>query len=90
MRLMFKASTEYKDVNADFDLMELDNVSEIEIYSHSWYCEWKNVKDVKIGDIFKIHDDEWDSDVFCAVKNLKRNGNKTVFIYEIKGDDAFE
>jgi len=90
MRLMFKASTEYKDVNADFDVMELDNVSEVEVYDYSWFCKWKNAKDLKIGDIFKVHDDEWDSDIFCKITKIKRNGNKTVFVYEIKGDDAFE
>ncbi|MBO7696678.1 MAG: hypothetical protein J6T10_28960 [Methanobrevibacter sp.] len=90
MRLMFKASTEYKDVNADFDVVELDNVSEIEVYDYYWHCEWKNVKDLKIGDIFKAHDDGLDSDVFCKITKIKRNGNKTVFMYEIKGDDDFE
>ena len=88
--MMFKASTEYKDVNADFDVVELDNISEVEVYNYSWYCEWKNVKDLKIGDIIKIYDDKWDSDIFCKIAKIKRNENKTVFVYEIKGDDAFE
>lgn len=90
MRMVFTASTEYKDVNADFDVVELDNVSEVEVYDYSWYCKWKNVKDLKIGDIIKIYDDEWDSDIFCKITKIKRNENKTVFVYEIKGDDAFE
>lgn len=90
MRMMFKASTEYKDVNADFDVIELDNISEVEIYSYSWYSEWKNVKNLKIGDIFKVHEDEWDLDVFCKIIKMKRNGNKTIVAYEMKGDGAFE
>lgn len=90
MRMVFTASTEYKDVNADFDVVELDNVSEVEIYNYPSHCEWINVKDLKIGDIFKIHDDEYDLDIFCEITKMKRNGNKTVFTYELKGDDAFE
>lgn len=90
MRLMFKASTEYKDVNADFDVVELDNVSEIEVYDYPWYSEWKNVKDLKVGNVFKVHEDEWDLDIFCKITKMKRNGNKTVVAYEMKGDGAFE
>ena len=50
----------------------------------------ENIKDLKIGDIFKAHDDGLDSDIFCKITKIKRNGNKTVFMYEIKGDDDFE
>ena len=80
----------YKDVNADFDVIELDNISEIEVYDYSWHSEWKSVKDLKIGDIFKVYEDEWDLDVFCKITKMKRNGNNTVIAYEMKGDDAFE
>ena len=81
MRLIFSASTDYKNVNADFNIIELNSYSEIEIYDKDKNLVWKNVKELNIGDIIIIIDDMENTSAQYNIVDIKNINNKFIIKY---------
>lgn len=73
IRMMFKASTQYKDVECENNLYIFDDVDEVEVDKDVW----KRVKNLKIGDRLLSNDNTYDTIQHVEIKDTKRY----VYIY---------
>ena len=80
MRMIFTASTEYKNVCVNSNVIKLDKVCDIEILDNGNKI-WTNVKDVNIGDYIFIFDDNDNTNKTYSIKNIRDCGNYIIINY---------
>lgn len=80
MRMIFTASTEYKNACANSNVIKLDKVCDIEILDNGNKI-WTNVKDVNIGDYIFIFDDNDNTNKTYSIKNIRDCGNYIIIKY---------
>ena len=80
MRMIFTASTEYKNVCANSNVIKLDKVCDIEILDNGNKV-WTNVKDINIGDCIFIFDDSDNTNKIYSIKDIKNYDNYIIINY---------
>ena len=80
MRMIFSASTEYKNVCVDSNIIKLDKVCDIQTLDNGNKI-WKNVKDVNIGDYIFIFDDSDNTNKTYSIKDIRDYDNYIIINY---------
>ena len=80
MRMIFTASTEYKNACANSNVIKLDKICDIEILDNGNKI-WTNVKDVNIGDCIFIFDDSDNTNKIYSIKDIKNYDNYIIINY---------
>ena len=81
MRMIFSASTEYKNICANSNVIKLDKICDIESYDNLGNIVWKNVKELKVGDVIFIEDDELKNTTTYSIQNIRDYDNYIVVNY---------
>ena len=80
MRMIFSASTEYKNVCANSNIIKLDKVCDIQTLDNGNKI-WKNVKDINIGDYIFILDDDDNTNKIYSIKDIRDYDNYIIINY---------
>lgn len=80
MRMIFTASTEYKNACANSNVIKLNKVCDVEILDNGNKV-WTNVKDINIGDYIFIFDDSDNTNKTYSIKDIKNYDNYIIINY---------
>ena len=67
--------------NIENNTVELKNYQDIEVYNDFGDIVWKNAKDLKVGDIICINDNELNISTTETITNIKFLASKVIFNY---------
>lgn len=81
IRMIFKASTEYKNVCANSNVIKLDKICDVESYDKFGNIVWKNIKELKVGDVIFIEDDELKNTTTYSIQDIKDYNNYILITY---------